>query len=252
MNYKAIMTLGAAALCGSLLADVTSANCVGYGTFKNESNPKVIIGTSFTTVGTESGILLNDLKGTFATEDSIQVSKTDPKGKTILYTYLYSLDGDIDEDDGWYDEELTFVGNTERLEWGQGAWLVANDPTDLTTAGEVKKGHKIHAVTDPKTLVCSFYPTPFCPNAATVTWVGAQTEDSIQTFYTEGGKTKLYTYLYSRDGDIDDTDGWYDEELTLVEADKAIAGVGEGFWYIPNDLEAVFSEVSPLGDEEAK
>ena len=29
MNYKAIMTLGAAALCGTLLADVQSSNCVG-------------------------------------------------------------------------------------------------------------------------------------------------------------------------------------------------------------------------------
>ena len=221
--------------------------------FQNsENHPKVIFGVSFSEVGGDEGIFLDDLKGEFAAWDSIQISYTD-NGKTKLKDYLYSTDGEIDETDGWYDGEYNYVGKTDRIGFGQGAWLVTENPTDLTTAGEVKKGHKIHTFTDPKTLVSSYYPTPFCPNAASVTWSNISAWDSIQVFYTDNGKTKLQDYLYSTEGEIDETDGWYDGEYNLLDADQEIAKAGEGFWLVLDSFEdAAFTEVSPLGDEVAK
>lgn len=210
------------------------------------------MGISFTDVGTENGILLDDLKGTYTSWDSIQVSYTD-KGKTKLRDFYYSLDCEIGDDDGWYNDGLEYVGKIERLAWGQGAWLVTADPTDITTAGEVKKGHKIHTFTDPSSLNCSFYPTPFCPNSASVSWNGIASWDSIQVFYTDKGKTKLKDFYYSLDCEIGDDDGWYDDGLELLEADAPVAQVGEGFWLVLSESEeAAFTEVSPLGDEEAK
>lgn len=156
--------------------------------------------------------------------------------------------------DGWYNEELDYIGDSQYLTWGQGVWFISADgPKNLTTAGEIVKGHKIHTMTDPRTLVSSAYPIPFCPNAACVTWTGAQDEDDIQVAYTANGKTKLRDYFYYTEDYGMDTDGWYSEELDLLEADQAIAGAGEGFWYIPVDpASASFTEVSPLGNIEAK
>ena len=216
----------------------------------------MIIGISFNEVGTEKGILFNDLKGDFPEEDtSIQVSETNAKGKTILKDYYYSKNGSYMDDDGWYNDGWDYIGDTEYLKWGQGAWLLTSEPVDVTTAGEVKKGHKIHTFTDPKTLVAGYYPVPFCPNSKNVTWTGMTGEDeSIQVFRTNAkGKTILEDYYYSLDGSMMDDDGWYTSGWDLLAEDDAIAGVGEGFWFIPGNFEtAAITEVSPLGDDEAK
>lgn len=109
-------------------------------------------------------------------------------------------------------------------------------------------------MTDPKTLVSSAYPVPFRPNSASVSWPNAQDDDDIQYAYTdEKGKTQLGEYYYyTEEYGLGDA-GWYNEGLELLDADTAIVGVGEGFWYIPVDpATASFCEVSPLGDEEAK
>jgi hypothetical protein len=199
--------------------------------------------------------LLKDLQGEFAAEDDIQFSYTDSKtGKTKLGDYLYFTEDYGLGEEGWYSEEMEPIGDTQYLKWGQGVWFIGSDgPKDITTSGEVTKGHKIHTMTDPKTLIANFYPVPFCPNSASVSWPNVQAEDDIQVAYTQAGKTKLRDYLYfTEDYGLGD-EGWYNEDMELLDPTFPIAGVGEGFWYIPGDFEsAAIAEVSPLGDEESK
>ena len=198
-------------------------------------------------------MLLKDLQGNFVDEDDLQFSFTDENGKTQLGEYYYYTEETLGAD-GWYDQDFNFINDTQYLTWGQGVWFISADgPKNITTAGEVLKGHKIHTVTDPKTLVSSAYPVPFCPNAASVTWPNAQDEDDIQYAFTdENGKTQLGEYYYYTEATLG-ADGWYDQDFNLLDADTAIVGVGEGFWYIPVDpATASFCEVSPLGDEVAK
>lgn len=229
-------------------------NCVGYGTFDKENNQKIIFGIQFNGIGSETGLLFKDLKGDFVDGDNIQMSYCE-NGKTKLMDYYYlTMDDSYVDEDGWYNKDTDFIGDTEYIPWGKGAWFVAYDEAkSLTMSGEVKKGHKIHTFTDPKTLVTSFYPTPFCPNSANVTWSNQTDSDNIQVQGNKDGKTILIDYYYlTMDDSYVDEDGWYDKDTELLGPNDSIVGVGEGFWFIPVNVETSFTEVSPLGDEEAK
>ena len=63
MNFKKIMAIGAATLCSTVLADVTSANIVGYA--QNDldlSGGSVILTPQFVDVSSAEGLKLKDLK----------------------------------------------------------------------------------------------------------------------------------------------------------------------------------------------
>ena len=220
-----------------------------------DADPLVIVGVQFNEVGTENGAKFKDIKGDFEDFDTLQFSFTDEDGLPAFKDFYYlTVDGTGVTEDGWYDgEDWDNPVSDQNLELGRAAWFSPNSAKSLNISGEVKKGHKIHTFTDPMTFACSYYPVPFCPNAATVSFPYAEEFDTIQRAYTDADGLPAFKdfYYLTTDGTGVPADGWYDGEDwdAPLSPTTPVANAGEGFWYSPNTFEtASFTEISPLGD----
>ena len=215
----------------------------------------IIVGVQFNDVGTENGAKFGDLKGDFEDFDTLQFSYTDDDGLAAFkdYYYLTVAGGSVDVD-AWYDGDDWSNPVTEQsIPLGKAAWFSPMSTKSINISGEVKKGHKTHTFVDPMTFECSYYPSPFCPNSANVTWNQPEEFDTIQRAYTdEDGLAAFKDYYYlTIAGGTAEADAWYDGDdwSTPLSPTTPVAESGEGFWYSPMTFDtATFTEVSPLGD----
>ena len=236
---KKLMFAAAAIAAGVAMADVTSANVVGYNTAQNNSEAWQFIGASFQNVSDGGLITLNSLNSPEGIEDGdqIQIAHCDEDGVTYMTDYEY-WDGD-----GWVDLESSEpVGDEVGFELGHGAWFFSATPKSITTAGQVKGENHIHTFTEPWTVITSAFPGNFCPNSENVSW-GCLDGDQIQVpFCDEDGVTSMTDYEYW------DGDGWVDlSSSEVLDPDFALVQAGRGFWFFTGSpAESSFTEVSPI------
>ena len=196
---------------------------------------------------TGDGILLQDLKGNFSNEDNLQMAYVDDSGMVqFVNCYYFTVDEGGMDQDGWYNEDYEYVGDSQRIPIGTACWfLSADDSKAITTAGQVYGSNFTHTFDEPVEMVCLAFPVEFNPNA--VSWTGLTNEDNIQVSYVDdsGMVQFINCYYFTVDEGGMDEDAWYNEDYEKIES--AITVPGQGFWLMIADPEnATLIETSPL------
>ncbi|MDE3275167.1 MAG: hypothetical protein PUJ80_04005 [Verrucomicrobiota bacterium] len=239
---KKLMCAVAALSSGICLADITSANIVGYNTAELTKGKYNTMTVQFGNVGTGT-FSLNDIKTDNMTaaeisEEADAIQFWNPATSGYESYYLYS---GPDADDGWYNAE-TDASFDDDYPTGKPAgtafWYIARGTGTGTgvTSGEVESVDDVTiTLTKGKyNLVASAYPTTLDLNAMVCTGLTAaeisEEADAIQFWNPATSGYESY-YLYSGP---DADDGWYNAETDAAFADDYPAGkpAGTAFWYI--------------------
>lgn len=239
---KKLMCAVAALSTGICLADITSANIVGYNTAELTKGKYNTMTVQFGNVGTGT-FSLNDIKTDNMTaaeisEEADAIQFWNPATSGYESYYLYS---GPDADDGWYNAE-TDASFDDDYPTGKPAgtafWYIARGTGTGTgvTSGEVESVNDV-TITLTKgnyNLVASAYPTTLDLNAMVCTGLtageGSDDADLIQFWVPATSGYEMY-YLYAGP---DADDGWYNAETDAAFADDYPAGkpAGTAFWYI--------------------
>ena len=246
---KLMFAAAVTASLGVFAEGIESSNTVGYNTVAPEYTYTMFT-IPFTAVG-GGGIAIEDIKADFAEDDEIQVSWMDDDGYIQFDQYYYkNALGAIYPQDGWYDGNDDYAGNTLTLSPGMAVWLITeqSQADSVTVSGEVGAVAKTQGPFEYEySMIASAFPIAFNPNAETVTWVGIQEDDELQVPWMDDDGYIQFNQYYFRNalGAIYPQDGWYDGDDNFV--DDAITGVGQGFWLITQSPDEVtLTEASPL------
>ena len=239
---KKLMFVAAAALCGSLFADVTSANIVGY---QNKTIPALnsMSIPSFSPVGAETATDVTSLKITAAdvAGGQIQIQTLTSGGatdRTLYWIPEAEAEGYGLETEGWYDSDEGCPAE-KSFEEGEG-FCFSNDyegDASVTFSGEVASGATEFPL-GPLNTACGNMTPVDCPiQGIVVTAEGvAGGQIQIQTLTSGGATDRTFYWIpeeeaegYGLEGE-----GWYDSDEG-TPADISF-GPGEGFC-VSNDYE---------------
>ena len=243
---KQLMCAIAATAAGVALADVSSANIVGYATTTIEkSGQQQMVGGTFVSVG-EDYIDIQDITVTGdPADESAWIKWWDPVNKVygakaLYVSELYDKNGDaiVPTTAGWGDADWVPVEKT--FAPGEGFWWgVGKDGCGLTLSGEVVQpatkyiGRTI-AKSGQQQMVINAIPVELDLQDITVDGDPADESawikwwDPVNKVY--GAKALYVSELYDKNGDaiVPTTAGWGDADWVPVE--KTFAP-GEGFWW---------------------
>ena len=252
-KMKKLMFAAAAIAAGVAVADVTSANIVGY---QNKDVARLLSNqiVTFEKVGAEGSNITEfvpvDENGDKLSGE-ITVQFYSDRGK-MLEDYTYTLGADIDEgyEDGWYDGNMD-EPKSRPLSFGEGFKVTTTyTGSKLVYAGQVDVGEL--AIPIPRLLSSTGNVRP-CP--IKMSDLKPVTEDdevvsgeiTIQ-FYSDRGKM-LEDYTYTLGSDIDEgyEDGWYDGNMDEPK-DKELEA-GQGFC-ITTTYTGAFLKFPAIGSKE--
>ena len=248
---KKLMCAIAATAAGVALADVSSANIVGYSTITVEkAGQQKMVGANFVSVGAEA-IDIQDIKLVGDAEDgSSWVKWWNPEtkkygDKAVYVEELYELSGDpiVPTTSGWGDPEFwcpvekTFVP-------GEGFWFGPSaDNVGVTISGEVVQQKDVEyagrTVEKAGQQIMVLNPFPTALDIQTVKLDGDAEDGSSWVKWWDpatkkyGDKAVYVEELYELSGDpiVPKTSGWGDPEF-WCPVEKEF-GIGDGFWFGP-------------------
>ena len=254
---KKLMIAASAALCATVsLAELASANIVGYNSVKIKGDRMNLLTVSFETVGNANGkatlkeVMARDGLLSFSEDGNTAGDYIDTWdmangnwGKTYYYVNQPTWnDGDLDYTDTWMDAD--FAPANPEMESGSSFWLYHNgdDIASLTFAGQVGNSAKGYTLTGGRNNLCGNpFPTALdlgnkaqvvIANATSFSEDGNTPGDYIDTWdLTTSNWGKTYYYVNQptwNDGDLDYTDTWMDADFAPSSTDIQ---AGAGFWY---------------------
>jgi len=233
---------------------IVSSSIVGYQNKGFENSGYSIVANTFLAIGkTADELTLGDIK---VNEDFVNSklvfmttgganAKTTWKGKSVNKEYVYWLDEDAEDGEGWYlnaDTDATVNCNDVALPLGDGV-LVSR--TGSETDAQLICSGEVYSSPVTKDFANSGY-TPVgncCPTEITIGDITVN-EDFVNSkivFMTTGGanakttwkgKTVNKEYVYWLDEDAEDGAGWYlnaDTDATVNCNDTITFAAGEGF-----------------------
>ena len=239
------------------MADVESANIVGYTGKTVESGKYYLVGVQFNKTGDASGkVDMNDLislskdivpgtyESDFATAPQIQVMNA--AGGYDSYYYISDATDDQDVELGYdcwadiYGYELT---DTDKLVMGSGFWFKSPTAGTITVAGEVKaNANAVVAFPANKyAIISNPFPKAFSLADVVTTGVKPGTYDSdfegasqIQVMNAAGGYDSFYYISDATDATDEyvNYDCWADIYGYILEEDTVPAGAS--FWIKAN------------------
>ncbi len=250
MKKIAMAALALTAATGIALAEVTSANTVGYTTKAVSADTFYLCGIQFEEVGGDGAINLNDLitmsgieAGEFDTMESaapqIQVLNASGSGYNMFYYISDALDGN-DEVEGWADGNGDLADGAINI--GKGFWFKAPTASVKGTPSIQLKGQvsgdttgSVSFTANTFALASNPYPVATDLTKATMTGVTAGVFDTMETNAPQiqalnaaaTGYNMFYYISDALDGN-DEVEGWADGN-----GDLAVGGaipVGDGFW----------------------
>ena len=244
------MFVAAAALCGSLFADVTSANIVGYSNVAAEKVGLNMMAQAFDAIANE-GFNLANIKPVVDTEleemytgGVVIMTLTD--GGSTDKTYIWTLAEDAADGngEGWFDDQGVRIVDEEFLP-GEG-FLVGTDfeTSKLTTAGQVAGQDTVFSLITGLNCCGNTMSASFNLGAIEA-GVGVDEDgnmlmvnddgDELYTggivimTLTDGGSTdKTYIYTLSEDAGDGEGAGWFDDQ-GIRQDDNVSFDAGIGF-----------------------
>ena len=252
---KKLMFAATALVAGLAMADVTSANIVGYNNRSldlTKDNWK-LVSLSFNEVGAKTeGVAFDKvLNMTGIAPVLFEEATGEDKGACVLtrdpvtggYTnYIYINDaGENYDETGWADDgEGMLLKGSVKVDCGFGIWLrLGSDVSegDINVSGEVISDQSVKVDFNPGwSILANPYPVAINPNNLTtlvdpVLFEDATGAEKGACILTRDPVTGFYTnYIYISDaGENYDETGWSDDsEGMLIESE--IIPVGHAFW----------------------
>ena len=252
MNLKKTMAAGAAALCAAVcLADVQSANVVGYETSNILKDDYTMFGVQFEGVS-GGGVKFKDLGinptgGTgLGDADNILVWKDGE-----YHNYYYGVWNDPDNPDWdnlWYNQADSDASE-ETIDPGMACWyLRRGDATSLTVSGQVKlTPTTITLLANDYTMFSCPYPTAVTfksLNIASITG-GTGLGDADNILVWKDGEYHYYYYGVWNDPDNPDWDNLWYNQGDMDASDETI-DAGIACWYLRRGAATTMSFASPL------
>ncbi len=253
MKKIAIAALALAAATGIALAEVTSANTVGFTTKTVTADTFYLCGIQFEEVGNGTGaIKLNDLVTMSGIEAcgfddmntdaaQIQVLNASGSGYNRYYYISDAYDANENEVEGWSDGNGDLAENAINI--GKGFWFKApaaavSGTATLTLNGQVNGNESGSVSFTANTFALAANPFPVATdlNNVTVSGIVASTFDNmnsdaaqIQVLNASGSGYNRYYYISDAyDANENEVEGWSDGNGDLAEG--GVIPVGAGFW----------------------
>ena len=269
------MVLGTAVAGLTCLADVTSANIVGYNSTTHKPGKYNLISLPFAGVAGGTSKLKDalsyiNLKGAedYADADIIQVWSYDEKGNGKYTDYMYYVD-DTHEWDGWWNASATIEfddcdENKDGLEAGWCAWYLSKgeDIPQMTFSGAVESSDdaQFWIYGGGYTLIANPFPVNLKLNdSSAVNWgkpCGAEEyadADIIQVWGFDAKGNGFYTDFMYYEDDTHEWDGWWNANATIIFEDvpgfENGLATGTAFWYLSRDAKGTNHKItfySPL------
>ena len=236
---KLMCAIGAAAIAGIAMADVSSANIVGYNQVFIKGGKMNLLTCSFESVGNPNGeACLNDVMDMsklipFDWDDFVErdyVDTWDMEAGNWGPTYFV----DVGEAGNIFVDSSSLEPADAMVKSGASLWLFryGDDIDGFTFAGQVGTGVKSYTLTAGKMNLCGNpYPTALNlndPNQVTITgatefdWDDFVEKDYIDTWdLTTSNWGPSYFYV----------DGAWADSGSLEKLDNAEIQPGAGFWY---------------------
>ena len=249
MNYKTLMAVAATALCGTVFADVTSANIVGYTQTDTPYLGSTAAGAFVPVTGTKNDLIditvigYKDAQGNGTCEGGVQAQTLDEYGGTDKIYEWYDVSyGPGDEYHGWYplNGELPIERGDVPLELGGGLWvnvLVSNlklqSSGQVPTAGDVETslpnlGYVIANPTPVNVDLVDCMITGYKDAQGNGTCEGGV---QAQTLDEYGGTDEIYEWYDVSYGPDDEYYGWYPLNGEInVPRNKVVMTPGRGLW----------------------
>ena len=216
------------------MADVESANVVGYTTVSLKARTQDIMGAPFVNIASKAFSVQN-LTIADPTDGADWIKIYNPTSgkydKALYWDEIYeSLEAEDPMGSGFGDEEGTIVDMT--IEPGQGFWMKTDKSTSVTIPGEVLAASDNSTTMKARTqdMVAGIFPVAL--NIQDVT-LSASTDgaDWIKVYNPTSGKYDKALYwdeIYeSLEAEDPMGSGWGDEEGTIV---NMTVNPGQGFW----------------------
>ena len=258
---KKLMFAATALAAGLAMADVTSANVVGYNTNGLNADSYNLIGFQFNKVGGDAdGIDVEKIIKTTGIEPvSYDEAVDEGLGAKIMvrdelgaYTDYYYINDARDRSKegkvyvtGWADPDGDLLNGSLKLPEGAGVWLRVGEAVEaaINFSGEVLNDNetKVDFIAG-YSILCNPYPKALSPK-------NVLTEGVTAVSYDEAVDEDLGTKIMIRDADGAYTDyyyiedardrskegkvyvtGWADPDGDLLQATDTILPVGWGFW----------------------
>ncbi len=251
MKKIAIAALALAAATGIALAEVTSANTVGYTTKTVNADTFYLCGIQFEEVGNGTGaISLNDLVTMSGIEavgfddmytDAAQIQVRNGNSYDLYYYISDAYDAEGDEVTGWADANGDLA--EDGINIGKGFWFKApaasiNGTASLTLKGQVSGAATGSVSFSANTFALAANPFPVATDLATITATGIQPstydnmeKNAAQIQVRNAANTGYVAYYYisdAYDSGGDEVTGWADANGDLAEGDAI--PVGAGIW----------------------
>ena len=255
---KLMCAIGAAAIAGIAMADISSANIVGYNNVKVAGNKMNLLTISWESVGKDGKAHLKDIMSTDGltsyTADLVPgdyIDTWDMANGNWGPTYFYINLPEFELPDQWIDDSLAPADIA--MEPGSSFWLYHKGDTidALPFAGQVCTGCKGYTLTGGKMNLCGNpYPALLDLNAksgqVTITGATSYTEDLVPGDYIDTwGLTSCNwgpTYFYIDLPAFELPDQWIDASLAPASTDIQ---PGAGFWYFAKNpgVSLTFTEI---------
>ena len=231
------------------MAQVESANTVGFTTKSISADTFYLYGIQFEKVGTGTGsIELGDLvsmSGIVACQfskmntDAAQIQFLNGNSYTPYYYISDAYDADENEVEGWADQNGDLADSAINI--GKGFWFKApaaaiSGTASLTLNGQVSGNASGAVAFTANTFVLGANPFPIATdlNAQTVSGIVAckfdkMNTDAAQIQVLNGNSYTPYYYISDAyDADENEVEGWANQNGDLVEG--GVIPVGAGFW----------------------
>ncbi len=215
-----------ALIAGLAMAQVQSANTVGFLNKEVEGEGFTSISPTFVAVGTQDPLTLANLSGTFIEGESIQITDTEFATES---EFFYCVKGSmVSTDTGWYADDFETPVNDTEIPIGGSILYQSQGTTSVTFAGEVGEENVVVAAEDVGFTAVG-NPFPVDTTLGSVSFTGIAEGDSVQVIDSEAATESEYFYCVK--GSMVSTDtGWYEDDFETPAGATAIAA-GQGFLY---------------------
>ena len=215
-----------ALIAGLAMAQVQSANTVGFLDMTIEDEGFTSISPTFVAVGTQDPLTLASLSGTFIEGESVLFSDTDFATDS---EYFYCVKGSlVSTDTGWYEDDFETPANDTEIPTGASVLYQSLGTTSVTFAGEVGEENVVVSAED-EGFTCIGNPFPVDTTLGSIAFSGLTEGDSVSFIDTEAGTEAEYFYCVK--GSLVSTDtGWYADDFETPAGATEVAA-GQGFLF---------------------
>lgn len=246
---KKLMCAMAAIAAGVAMADVTSANIVGYQNKELQDN-KQALSSGFVAIGEkDAGFWLTSVMPVYDGQvgGDIYIERLNDAGVTIeSYSFMQGVRG---KEDGWYNDDDELIGDEADdifFNAGEGLWVTGLEDGVLPFSGEVFDADKEIPLADNKQMLANPYPCdlPLSTNIQIDYDEQVGGDIYIEKLNDAGVTIESYSWMQGVRGK---EDGWYndDDELIGDDGEEVVFPACTGLWVTGLDG-AKFQITSPL------